>query len=160
MGGRVQLRRRPPIEPAARGGARRPVLLATLAVPFDAEAARVAIDAALESASPLVVVDAVELPHWPLAIATGHAELEEPDDLERIRALAGDAQSLGLAVTLLRVRSPRPVDALIEVAAEREAALLVLGPDRTRVRRRALARAARRVRRKVTCLVWVAGEGP
>src|SRR3954447_25630884 len=98
MGGGVQLGRRPPSEPAHGGARRRPVLLATLAVPFDGEAARVAIDAALESASPLVVVDAVELPHWPLAIATGHAELEEPDDLDRIRAMAAAAQSRGLAV--------------------------------------------------------------
>jgi Universal stress protein family len=136
------------------------VVLATLAVPFDADAARFAVEAALEGASPLVVLDAVELPPWPLAIATRHAALEEPDDRDRIRATAEQARQMGLRVQLLRVCSPRPVDALLEVTAEQRAALLVLGPDRACLRRRVLARAARRVRRRAACLVWVVGEGP
>src|SRR6185437_2240830 len=48
----------------------RPVVLATMAVPFEPDAVRVALGAALESRAPLIVVDAVELPLWPQSIAT------------------------------------------------------------------------------------------
>jgi len=139
---------------------RAPVLLATLAVPFDGDAARVALQAALESGVKLIVVDAVEQPYWLQSLASGHAALEEPDDREQIRIFVGQAATLGLEVEHLRVRSPRPVDALLEVAGERDAGLLVFGPDRARLRPRTFARMVRRIRRRASCLLWVAGEGP
>ena len=150
-----------PTTPPTTGGSRsRPVVLATLAVPFDPESARVALQAAMEGHVRLIVVDAVEMPLWPQAMAVRRADLELDEDREQIRKMVGHAQALGLEVEHLRVRSPRPVSALLEVAGEREAALLVLGPDPARLKPRLFKRAVRRVRRSASCLIWVAGEGP
>ncbi len=102
----------------------------------------------------------MEQPFWPLSLSTRHAELELEEDRESIRRMAGHAAALGLEVEHLRVRSPRPVEALLEVAGEREAGLLVLGPDPSRLRPRLFARAVKRVRSRASCLLWVAGEGP
>ena len=38
--------------------------------------------------------------------------------------------------------------------------LLVFGPDRGRLRPRSFARMVRRIRKRASCLLWVAGEGP
>jgi hypothetical protein len=160
----VNLRERPapppPADPTAQGGRTRPVVLATLAVPFEPDALRVALAAALESQAPLIVVDAVELPLWPQSIATRHADTELEADRACIRETVDQATALGLHVEHLRVRSPHPVDAVIEVAGERGAGLLVFGPDRGRLRPRRFARMVRRIRRRASCLLWVAGEGP
>jgi hypothetical protein len=160
----VRLRERPaPPPPATTGeqGARtRPVVLATLAVPFEPDALRVALGAALESQAPLIVIDAVELPLWPQSIATRHADTELEADRACIREAVDQATALGLHVEHLRVRSPHPVDALLEVAGEREAGLLVFGPDRGRLRPRSFARMVRRIRKRASCLLWVVGEGP
>ncbi len=138
----------------------RPVVLATMAVPFEPDAFRVALGAAIESKAPLIVVDVVEIPLWPQSIATRHADTELEADRICIRETVDQAAALGLVVEHLRVRSPHPVDALLEVAGEREAGLLVFGPDRARLRPRAFARMVRRIRKRASCLLWVAGEGP
>jgi nucleotide-binding universal stress UspA family protein len=150
---------RPPVTIVGRGGGG-PVVLATLAVPFDMDAARVAVQAALETNVKLIVLDAVERPWWPQALATRHADLEEAEDRDQICRFASQVAALGLEVEHLRVPSPKPVEALLEVVAERRAGLLVLGPDRSRFKPRRFARMARRVRRRASCLLWVAGEGP
>ena len=76
----MRLRDRPaptaPDSHSVQSGGLRPVVLATLAVPFDADAYWVALDAARESGVPLIVIDAIELPYWPQSIATGHADIE------------------------------------------------------------------------------------
>jgi nucleotide-binding universal stress UspA family protein len=150
-----------PVAPPRDGGSRfGPVMLATLAVPFDPDSARVAIQAAMEGGVKLLVVDAVEMPFWPQSLAMRHAELEQAEDREAIRRLVEQTAALGLEVEHLRVRSPRPVEALLEVAGEREAALLVLGPDPSRLRPRFFRRVVRRIRKRSSCLLWVAGEGP
>jgi nucleotide-binding universal stress UspA family protein len=143
-----------------RGSNHRPVLLATLAVPFEPESARVAIQAAMEGEVKLIVVDAVEMPFLPQCWVTRRADLELDDDRAQIRRLVEQVCGLGIEVEHLRVRSPRPVDAVLEVAGERNAALLVLGPDRSRLKPRFFRRAVRKVRRRAPCLLWVAGEGP
>lgn len=150
----------PPADAPTQGARTRPVVLATLAVPFEPDALRVALGAALESQAPLIVVDAVELPLWPQSIATRHADTELEADRACIRETVDQASALGLRVEHLRVRSPHPVDAVLEVAGEREAGLLVFGPDRARLRPRRFARMVRRIRRRASCLLWVAGEGP
>jgi len=160
----VRLRERPAPPPPAgtpEASARtRPVVLATLAVPFEPDALRVALGAALESQAPLIVVDAVELPLWPQSIATRHADTELEADRACIRESVDQAAALGLQVEHLRVRSPHPIDALLEVAGERDAGLLVFGPDRGRLRPRSFSRMVRRIRRRASCLLWVVGEGP
>jgi len=124
------------------------------------DAARVAIQAAMEGGVKLIVVDAVTLPFWPQSLAVRRADLELDSDRAEIRRLVEQTAALGIEVEHLRVRSPRPVEALLEVAGEREAGLLVLGPDPSRLPRRLFARAVRRVRKRASCLLWVAGEGP
>jgi nucleotide-binding universal stress UspA family protein len=135
-------------------------MLATLAVPFDPDCARVAIQAALEGGVKLIVVDAVEVPFWPQSMSMRYADLEEDVDRVAIRRLVEQTAALGLEVEHLRVRSPRPVEALLEVAGEREAALLVLGPDPSRLRPKFFRRVVKRIRKRASCLLWVVGEGP
>jgi hypothetical protein len=92
-----------------------------------------------------------------MSVTLGYDQLpERPEDEEAFRAPAVLAHSLGVGVERLRVRSPRPVDALIELVAERRPGLLVFGPDRTRLRKRRYAKAAKAVRERATCLVWLA----
>lgn len=151
------------MELAARVGAHgrvaepgRPVLLATLAVPFDPAASAFAVDAAVEAGQPLVVVNVVDLPPLGMSVAMRYDQLPEaPEEADALRAPAELACSLGVRVERLRVKSPRPVAALIELVAERTPGLLVFGPDRRRMRGRAYRRAARAVRKNAGCLVWL-----
>ena len=69
---------------------------------------------------------------------------------------AADAASVRVAVERLRVRSPRPIDALLELVAERQPGLLVFGPDRSRLSTRRYRKAAKAVREQASCLVWLA----
>jgi hypothetical protein len=135
--------------------ARHPVLLATLGAPFDPEASAIAVDAAVESGEPLIVANVVELLPLPLSSMLGHDHIESDEDADALRAPAELAHSLGVAVERLRVRSPRPVEALLELVAERDPALLVFGPDRARVPPRRYRKAAKAVRERATCLVWL-----
>jgi hypothetical protein len=54
------------------------VLLATLGVPFDPEASAFAVDAAVESGQPLIVVNAVELPPLGMSVNMGYDQLDDP----------------------------------------------------------------------------------
>jgi nucleotide-binding universal stress UspA family protein len=151
------------VELASRVGAgervrsNRPVLLATLGVPFDPAASEIAVDAAVEAGQPLVVVNAVELPPLTMSVRMGYDQLpDDPADAEAFRAPAELAHSLGVQVERLRVRSPRPVEALLEVVAERGPGLLVFGPDQGRMRQRAYRKAAKAIRDRAACLVWLA----
>jgi nucleotide-binding universal stress UspA family protein len=139
---------------------RRPVVLATLSVRIDPEAERVALDSALESGATLILANMLEMHPYPLTVMLARecVNLPHEEDLEAVRATAQRAAAAGIATELLRISSPRPVRALIELAREREAGLLVLGPDRSRVARRRLKAAARAVRRDAPCLVWVGDE--
>ena len=146
------------VRPARPHGGR-PILLATLGVPFEPAAATLAVDAAVEAGQPLVVANVVELELLPLSFVLGYDEIDErPEDQEAILAPTVLARSLGVTVERLRVRSLHPVDALLQVAAERAPALLVFGPDRTRLRPRRYRKAAREIRERAACLVWLAGD--
>lgn len=135
----------------------RPVLLATLGVPFDPEASAFAVDAAVESGQTLIVANLVELPPLSMSVSLGYDQLpERPEDEEAFRAPAVLAHSLGVGVERLRVRSPRPIEALIQLVGERTPGVLVFGPDRTRIRKRPYAKAAKAVRERAACLVWLA----
>lgn len=134
----------------------RPVLLATLGVPFEPAAAAFAVDSAVESGQPLVVVNVVELPPLGMSVAMHYDQLPEtPEDAEALRAPAVLAVSLGVEVERLRVKSPRPLAALLEVVAERTPGLLVFGPERSQLGRRAYRKAAKAVRERAGCLVWL-----
>lgn len=140
----------------SRASAARPVLLATLGAPFDPAAAALAVDAAVEAGQALIVANVVEFAPLPLSLMLGHDQIDSDADLEALLAPARLASSLGVRVERLRIRTPRPVEALLELVAEREPGLLVFGPDRARLGRRRYRRALAAIRERVTCLVWTA----
>lgn len=152
---RLRDRSAPVVPRATTDAARRPVLLATLEAPLTDEASAIAVDAAVESGQPLLVVNAVEASLAPCSLMLGYDTIVPPDVEESLRAPAELAHSLGVAVERLRLRSPRPVDALLELVAERSPGLLVVGPDPARIRARTLRKATRRIRAEADCLVWV-----
>jgi hypothetical protein len=136
----------------------RPVLLATLGVPFDPDASAFAVDAAVEAGQPLIVANVVELPPLAMSVKLGYDQLPDtPEEAEAFRAPAALAHSLGVQVERLRVKSPRPIEALVEVVGERAPGLLVFGPDRRRIKRRVYRKAAKAIRERVACLVWLPG---
>jgi nucleotide-binding universal stress UspA family protein len=136
----------------------RPVMLATLDVPFDANAVVFAVDSAVELGQRLIVANFVEQEPLPLSVMMGYDDL--PYTPEMAASLAEPvrlALSLGVNVSRLRVKSFRPIRAIVEVVAEENAGLLVFGPDRSRIRRLRYRRAARAIRSGVTALIWLAG---
>jgi hypothetical protein len=133
----------------------RPVLLATLDVPFADDATAFAVDSAVETGQPLVVVNAVEVLPTPWMFL-GYGYVERQDLQDDLRKPADLAQSLAVRVERLRVCSPHPVAALLELVAERSPAVLVFGPDRSQLKPRTYRRAARKIRDRVTCLLWLA----
>jgi nucleotide-binding universal stress UspA family protein len=138
----------------------RPILLATFfSVPFDQGASQLAVDSAIEGGQPLIVTNVVELPPLPMSVHLGYDHLDDPPDIDAaLRAPAELANSLGVRVERLLVRSPRPVAALLQLTAERRPGLLVLGSDRARLGRRFSRRVWRAVREEASCLVWRPGE--
>jgi hypothetical protein len=130
-------------------------MLATLGVPFDPAASAFAVDSAVESGQPLLVAVLAELPPLPMSVLLGFDQIDSPEEAAAFLAPAALAASLGVAVERLRVRSVRPVTALLELAAERELGLLVLGPDLAKVSQRLYRKAVRELRERSPCLVWI-----
>jgi len=130
------------------------VLLATLDVPFAEDAAMFAVDSAVETGQALVLVNAAEIPLAPWAMF-GYGYVEREDLQEALREPAALAQSLAVQVERLRVCSPHPVDALLELVAERNPSVLVFGPDRSELRPRAYRRAVKKIRERASCLLWL-----
>jgi hypothetical protein len=85
----------------------RPVLLATLDVPFSEEASVFAVDCAVESGQPLVVVNVAQIQLAPWSLL-GYGYIEREDLQAELRKPAELAQSLAVRVERLRVCSPRP----------------------------------------------------
>lgn len=145
-------------EPPSSDAAARPVVLATLSVRIDPEAERMAIDSALDTRARLIIANMLWLPPHPttLTLAREVAVLPHEEDLEAVRETAARAAARGVRVELLRISSRRPLTALLELIEERGAGLVVLGPDPERTPRWWRAVAARRIRRRAGCLVWIA----
>lgn len=133
-------------------------MLVTFDVPVLAEAGELAVDAAVEAGQPLLVVNAVELTIRPMTASWGHEVIVAHDVEETLRAPAELAASLAVRVERIRLVSPRPLAAVLELVAERAPGLLILGPDRDRMGRRRLARVERAVRASAPCLVWSATD--
>lgn len=145
---------REPLEDRATRG--RPVLLATLGVPFDPDGLSFALDAAVESGRPLVVANVVRLEPLPMSVLLGFDRLEPPALADALIEPARLAHSLGVEVERLRVRSPRPVSALVELVDEIGPGIVVFGPDRERLSRRLYRKAAAKLSEHAPCLVWLA----
>lgn len=142
-------------------GRGRPVLLATLAARIDPAAERMAIETARETDARLLIANVVYLPPYRASLGLlgpSGAVLPHEDDRDEVRATADRAAAEHVQVDLLRVFSPHPVRALVQIVGERDVGLLILGPDPSRVKRRLVRRAVRAVRHS-DCLVWVAPDG-
>src|SRR5215468_6941055 len=154
----VVQRQRPEAPVAPRGTPGRPVLLATLNVPFDRDAVVFAVDSAVEMGARLIVANIVEWAPLPLSAIMGYDELPyTPEMAESLTEPVRLARSLGVEVTRLRVKSLHPVPAMLEVVAETDPGLFVFGPDRKRIMRLRYWRAARAIRSHITTLIWLAG---
>ena len=132
----------------------RPVMLVTFDVPFEPEASALAVDAAVESGQRLIIVNAVEITLGPVPLSM-YQYVGPPDVEDALRVPAALAHSLAVEVERLRLCSPRPIDALLELVAERAPGLLVVGPDRERLKRRTYAKLTKRIRERAACLVWL-----
>jgi nucleotide-binding universal stress UspA family protein len=140
----------------------RPVVLATLSVRVDPSAERMAIDSALEAGVPLIIANLLPFRPYPTTFGLLGPEgmtLPHEEDLDAVRSTAARAGKLGVKTELLRVTTRHPVRALLEVVRERDAGLLVFGPDLSRTGRWRFRAFARRVRKQADCLVWVAPDG-
>jgi len=143
-------------------GSGRPVVLGTLACPIDPAAERMAIESAIDAASPLLVTNVVHLRNYPTTLmlaGPGAATLPHEESLEEVRGTAQRTAALGIKVEHLRVSSKRPVKALLEVARDAAAGLIVFGPDPAQIGERAFRRAAKRIRADAGCLVWITPDG-
>jgi nucleotide-binding universal stress UspA family protein len=140
----------------------RPVLLATLWGRVDPRAERMAIDSALEAGVPLIIANLLPLRPYPTTFVLLGPEgmtLPHEEDLDAVRSTAARAGKLGVQTELLRVTTRHPVRALLELVRERDAGLLVFGPDLSRTGRWRFRTVAWRVRKQADCLVWVAPDG-
>jgi universal stress protein family protein len=145
---------------AINSAAGRPILLATMGAPFDEEAVAVAVDAAVESGEELIVANITRLEPLGLSMIMGYDALEEftPEVSRSVRRPVRLAAEFGLRVERLRIRSPRPVSALLELVRERQPGLVVFGPDRRRLSRRLYRRATDALRAGIGYLVWLPPE--
>jgi nucleotide-binding universal stress UspA family protein len=140
----------------------RPVVLGTLSVRVDPSAERMAIDSALEAGVPLIIANILRLRPYPTTLALVGPEglnLPHEEDLEAVRATARRAAELGIQTELLRVTTRHPVAAILQIVRERDAGLLVFGPDLRLTGRLRFRAAARRLRREAGCLIWIAPDG-
>ena len=133
----------------------RPVMLATLDVPFDTKAVTFAVDSAVELGQRLIVANFHERTPLPLSAMLGYDDLPYPPELEEsLKAPAMLALSLGVEVTRLRVKSFHPIPAMLEVIAEQAPGIFVFGPDRARIPRLRYKRAVRAIRSRTGTLLW------
>lgn len=139
------------------GAAGRPILLATLGTPFDQGASVFAVDSAVETGQPLIVANVTALEPLAMSVILGYDALEEftPEVSDSVRRPAELARSLGVVVERLRVRSPRPITALVQLAAERRPGVVVFGSDRSALAPRRYRRAVEALRAGAGCPIWV-----
>jgi Universal stress protein family len=138
------------------------VVLATMSVGVDPGAERMAIESALEAGVPLILVNLIPVPFYATTVVMHGAEAISPphgESVDTVRGTAARAARLGIRTEFLRVRTRHAIRALMGVVSERDAGLLVFGPDMKRTGRLRFRLAARRVRRDAPCLVWIAPDG-
>jgi nucleotide-binding universal stress UspA family protein len=154
----VKLALRSPTRPevATETSAGRPVMLVTFDVPFEPDATAFAVDAAVEAGQPLIVVNAAEVPLGPISLSMKYEYVGTQEVEDALQVPTSLALGLGAEVERIRLCSPRPVDALLELVAERAPGLLVVGPDQTRMRKRAYAKVVKKISSRAACLVWLA----
>ena len=142
--------------PRRHGG---PVVLATFgSARFEADASRVAVEAAADMQAPLVIAQV-------LGARRGRRRTDEPLApalAATVRAAREHAGDVGVEVEALRVTGRRPVASLLGFVADRRPALVVLATDPAalRVVRRPTRRRYRQfvaaLAAHATCLMWTA----
>lgn len=144
-------------DPAMRLEGGRPVLLVTLGAPVETAAASVAVGSALDAGSPLILANVTELEPLSLSLVLGYDAIEEltPETNASLRTLAEAAAAVGLAVEWLRIRTPRPVRAMLELIRDRRPGLVVLGAGRGSVPPRRYRRALAALREHGEFLIWL-----
>ncbi len=144
----------PAVVGTATGTGVRPVMLLTLNTPMDPSAVAFAIDTAVETGAELLVCDAV-----PLAVgqptSSAVRSFGDRDALDGCTSAAAEARVRGARVSEMLFHHPRPLSAAARVCAEHGVGLLVFGADRKRLGKWRFRNAVRRLRREVTCLVWL-----
>ena len=73
-------------------------------------------------------------------------------------AVARRAREQGVTTTQLAFHNPKPVKTALEVARTERIGLLVFGPDRKELGKRAFRKAVKRIREDPPCLVWVPAD--
>jgi len=142
--------------PRRHGG---PVVLATFgSARFEADASRVAVEAAAEMQAPLVIAQVLGLRR-----RRRPADESLPPALAAtVRAAREHAGDVGVEVEALRVTGRRPVATLLGFVADRRPALVVLATDPAALRlvRRPTRRRYRQfvaaLAAHATCLMWTA----
>jgi hypothetical protein len=149
---------------APRGRYGGPVVLATLAgAPFGPHAARVAVEAAAEMRSKLVVVEMVEA-RSRRGRAAAASKPFTPALAATVRDVKAFAAASDVEIEAVRVTSPRPIAAMLNFVSDRSPALVVFATDPAALRafRRPTRRQSRRFLAALTagadCLIWTAEE--
>lgn len=97
----------------------------------------------------------MEMSIRPMTASWGN-ELVIMEDVDAsLRGPAELAHALAVEVERLRLVSPRPLTALLELVGERSPDLIVVGPDTSRMGGRAYRKAVRRISAEAPCLVWL-----
>ena len=142
--------------PRRHGG---PVVLATFgSARFEADASRVAVEAAADMQAPLVIAQV-------LGVGRRRRRIDEPLEpalAATVRAAREHAGDVGVEVEALRVTGRRPVASLLGFVADRRPALVVLATDPAALRlvRRPTRRRYRTfvaaLAAHASCLMWTA----
>ena len=138
------------------------MVLATLSVRVDPSAERMAIDSALEAGVPLVPVNILRFRPFPttlLLVGPEGMNLPHEEDLDAATGHGGTRRRARREDRAAPGDHPPPVQALLEIVAERDAGLLVFGPDLRLTSRMRFRSLARKLRRNASCLLWIAPDG-
>lgn len=150
---RTPVERGAPPGPPQVAHAVRPVLLLTLNVPFDPAAVEFAVDTAAETGAELLVCDAIPL-EYRSYVAHAARQFAEHAYRREMREVVDLARARGVRASQVAFHNPKPIRAALEVVEEESVGLLVFGPDSRRLGRLTFRRAARKLRKDASCLVW------
>jgi hypothetical protein len=129
-------------------------MLLTLNVALDERATAVALDAAGESGSDLLLCDAIPMGGFNYVDQMSR-RFGEHHNRRELDSVAAAARDRGIRTTQLVFHNPRPVATALDACRVERVGLLVLGAGRSHLGRWTYARAARRLRRDATCLLWL-----
>jgi len=90
-------------------------MLVTFDVPFEPEATELAIDAAVESGQRLIIVNAAEVPLWPISLSMGYEYVGTDEVEDALRCPRGAGTVAGRRGRAPAALQPRPIEALLEL---------------------------------------------